>query len=132
MRDLQTRVRSIELEPAQIANGAVELLGEVSKSKITGEEDRYSHTDLVDFKANVEGAEEAYAVVAPILEDRDRTLAARVQPEFGAVYAALAPYARGNGFVSYTALTPADKRKLSAALDRLAEPLSEVPAKVVG
>src|SRR5262249_22191359 len=43
----------VPLEPAQIANGSVELLNEVSASKITGEEDRYSHTDLSDFAANV-------------------------------------------------------------------------------
>ncbi len=53
---LQERARTIEFEPAQIANGAVELLGEVSKSKITGEEERYSHIDLVDFQANVDAA----------------------------------------------------------------------------
>ena len=50
------RSTDVELQPAQIANGAVELLNEVSKSKITGEEERYSHIDLVDFEANVEGA----------------------------------------------------------------------------
>jgi len=43
-----------ELEPAQIVNGAVELLNEVASSKVTGEEDRYSHTDLWDFEANLE------------------------------------------------------------------------------
>jgi FTR1 family protein len=132
VQDLERRVKTITLEPAQIANGAVELLGEVSKSKITGEEDRYSHTDLVDFKANVEGAQEAFTAVREILDARDGALAQRVDQEFPAVFAALKPYERGAGFVSYLALTPADKRKLSAALDRLAEPLSEVPAKVVG
>lgn len=131
VKDLQRRVRTIELEPAQVANGAVELLGEVSKSKITGEEDRYSHTDLADFHANVEGAKAAYAAVAPILRDRDASLARTVPAEFTAVFDALAPYARGGAFISYTELTTADKRTLSAALDRLAEPLAEVPAKVV-
>jgi FTR1 family protein len=132
VRDLERRVKTIELEPAQVANGAVELLGEVSKSKITGEEDRYSHTDLVDFKANVEGSQAAFEAVHEILESRDGALAERVEGEFPKVYAALRPYERGPGFISYTELTNADKRKLSAALDRLAEPLSEVPAKVVG
>ena len=41
--------RTVELEPAQVGNGANELLDEVSKSKITGEEERYSHIDLLDF-----------------------------------------------------------------------------------
>ena len=53
---LQAFVPTIKLEPAQIANGAVELMNEVASSKITGEEDRYSHTDLWDFQANVDGA----------------------------------------------------------------------------
>jgi FTR1 family protein len=132
VKDLEQRVKTIELEPAQVANGAVELLGEVSKSKITGEEDRYSHTDLADFKANVEGAESAFEAVEAILVARDKALATRIEPEFAAVYAALKPYEPGGQFISYTELTTADKRKLSAALDRLAEPLSEVPAKVVG
>ena len=48
-------METVELEPEQIANGANELLAEVSASKITGEEERYSHIDLVDFEANVEG-----------------------------------------------------------------------------
>ena len=41
-RELQRLVRTVKLEPAQVGNGANELLGEVSKSKITGEEERYS------------------------------------------------------------------------------------------
>lgn len=37
--------------------GAVDLLNKVSTSKITGEEDIFSKTDLYDFQANIEGAE---------------------------------------------------------------------------
>ncbi|MEH3053189.1 MAG: iron uptake system protein EfeO [Patulibacter minatonensis] len=132
VKDLEQRVKTIELEPAQVANGAVELLGEVSKSKITGEEDRYSHTDLADFEANVEGAKAAFEAVRPVLVKQDAALADLIAPQFEAVFEALAPYKSGDGFVSYTDLTSADKRKLSGALDRLAEPLSQVPAKVVG
>ena len=50
-------VKTVELKPLEIANGAKELLDEVATSKITGEEDRYSHTDLWDFAANVAGVE---------------------------------------------------------------------------
>jgi iron uptake system component EfeO len=54
--DLRRKVSTLELDASQIANGAIELLGEVSRSKITGEEERYSRTDLVDVKANLDGA----------------------------------------------------------------------------
>ena len=42
--ELQDAIGSIELEPAQIANGPVGLLDEISVSKITGEEDMAPRT----------------------------------------------------------------------------------------
>ena len=67
VEELAEKVETVELEPEQIANGANELLAEVSASKITGEEERYSHVDLVDFEANVEGSEAAFEAVKPLL-----------------------------------------------------------------
>jgi iron uptake system component EfeO len=128
---LQRQARTVELEPAQIANGAVELLGEVSRSKITGEEERYSHLDLVDFQANVEGARAAFDAVKPILVARRPELARRVDARFDEVEHALRPYRRGVRFVSYTELDRRDTRRLSQAIDALAEPLSQVAAIVV-
>ena len=85
-----------ELEPAQIANGAVELLGEVSKSKITGEEERYSHIDLVDFEANVDGAASAFDSVRPISSPPGTPRSPdEIGSRFAAVDAALGPYRRG-------------------------------------
>jgi iron uptake system component EfeO len=132
VEDLQQRVKTVDLEAAQIANGANELLGEVSASKITGEEERYSHIDLVDFEANVEGAEAAFKAVKPLLEETDADLTSEIEASFEDVYASLKPYRRGDGFVSYTELTQADTRKLAQEIDALAEKLSQVPAQIVG
>jgi iron uptake system component EfeO len=128
---LQNLVKDVELQPAAIANGAVELLNEVSASKITGEEERYSHTDLVDFEANVQGSQAAFEAVKPILEKNDPDLAADIEAKFAAVTAALAPYRTGTTFVAYTALTEADTKALAQAIDTLAEPLSQVGKQVV-
>jgi iron uptake system component EfeO len=130
--DLQRRVQTIELEPAQVANGSVELLGEVSKSKITGEEERYSHIDLVDFEANVEGAKAAFQSVRELVGARRPALAKEIDDRFADVESALQPYRQGSGFVAYTALSKADTRGLSRSIDALAEPLSEVGAVVAG
>lgn len=129
--ELQDKVRTVDLQAVQIANGANELLGEVSASKITGEEERYSHIDLVDFEANVEGAEAAFEAVEPLLSEKDPKLAKEIEAQFAKVYASLKPYRRGEGFVSYTELTQADTRKLAQQIDALAELLSEVPAQIV-
>jgi iron uptake system component EfeO len=128
---LRRLVRTVELEPAQIANGAVELLGEVSKSKVTGEEERYSHLDLVDLEANVDGANAAYGAVRPIVAGADTRLARTIDRRFEAVARALAKHRQGSSFVSYRALTSSDTRALSRAVDALAEPLSHVAAIVV-
>ena len=129
---LQNLVKDVELQPGAIANGAVELLNEVSASKITGEEERYSRTDLVDFEANVQGAQAAFDAVKPLLEKKDPTLAADIDAKFAAVETVLVPYRTGTTFVAYTALTQADTKALAQAIDALAEPLSKVGKQVVG
>jgi FTR1 family protein len=132
---LDTRVRTATFQPAQLANGAVELLNEVAGSKITGEEDRYSHTDLSDFAANVEGARRAFLLLRPALVQLgDAQLAATIADRFAAVDSGLDAYRRATplGYAYYGELTPADRRKLAQQVDALAEPLSTVAAKVAG
>jgi high-affinity iron transporter len=129
---LETRVKTVELEPAQIANGSVELLNEVSKSKITGEEERYSRIDLLDFAANVDGSRAAFDSVRPLLGRSHAALASQIVTRFGAVDEALSRYRRGSGYVPYDDLTASDTRTLSQGIDALAEPLSRVGAIVVG
>ncbi|HEX6695378.1 MAG TPA: iron uptake system protein EfeO [Solirubrobacteraceae bacterium] len=130
-RELQRLVRTVKLEPAQVGNGANELLGEVSRSKITGEEERYSHIDLLDFDANVEGARAAFDAIRPALVAKDPDLVAEIERRFGLVDAALRPHATADGFVPYTALAKPQVRRLSEVIDALAEPLSQAPARAL-
>jgi iron uptake system component EfeO len=128
---LRTSIDTITLEPAQIANGAVELLNEVSASKIIGEEDRYSHTDLVDFEANVAGSKQAFEAVKALLARADDKLVSTIEQRFTDAEASLAPFKTATGMASYTTLTDADKTALSQKIDALAEPLSRVAALVL-
>ncbi|MGZ4664316.1 MAG: iron uptake system protein EfeO, partial [Frankiaceae bacterium] len=128
---LQTLVTTARDQPAQLANGASELLDEVGKSKVTGEEDRYSHTDLFDFAANVEGAQTAYQLLAPELRTKDPALAATIETRFTDVTTALAAYRIGTGYVDYSTVGQAQRRVLAQKVDALAEPLSHVSALVV-
>jgi iron uptake system component EfeO len=131
VKKLDTLVQTATYQPAQLANGATELLDEVAKSKITGEEERYSRTDLVDFKANVDGSKQAFVLLVPALTATDPTLAATVTERFASVESLLAQHRAGDGFVPYTALTKDQVRALAQAVDALAEPLSQVAGKVV-
>jgi iron uptake system component EfeO len=135
VQTLQRRVRSLSFQPAQLANGAVELLNEVAGSKITGEEDRYSHTDLSDFQGNLTGARVAFDLLRPALVKRGETdLAGTITDRFRAVQKGLDRYRRSTplGFATYDELTPADRRAFAQQIDALAEPLSTVAARVTG
>jgi iron uptake system component EfeO len=132
MKDLQQRVAAVELTPVQLANGAKELLDEVATGKITGEEDRYSHTDLYDFKANVEGSQAAVAALRPVIDEKNKELGPQLDQRFAAVEKLLEGYRVGDGFKLYTELTDDDKKKMTEAVDALAEPISQVAGVVTG
>jgi iron uptake system component EfeO len=132
---LKALVATTTYQPAQLANGATDLLNEVASSKITGEEDRYSHTDLSDFQANIDGAREAFNLLKPALETIDPDLASTVDARFTDVVNALAPYKgtyENSGYVDYQTVTDDQRRVLTQKVDALAEPLSQVAAKVTG
>ncbi|BBZ77493.1 hypothetical protein MANY_28300 [Mycolicibacterium anyangense] len=114
------------IDSTQIAGGAQGLLDEVASSKITGEEDIFSHTDLWDFEANVEGSQTAVASVRPILDERDPDLGKRVDKRFADVEALLAKYRKGDGFVSYDSVTEPQRQELSRAIDALSKEVSQV------
>jgi iron uptake system component EfeO len=137
-RDVDTlarKVRTLGLQPAQLANGAVELMNEVANSKITGEEDRYSHTDLSDFEGNLAGSRKAFELLIPALHQTGHAkLVSEIEQRFAAVQNGLDAYRRKTplGFASYGELTPADRRALAREVGALDEPLSTVAAKVSG
>ncbi|HEY8982417.1 MAG TPA: iron uptake system protein EfeO [Streptomyces sp.] len=134
LTDWQKRVGTAEITPTSMANGAKELLDEVATGKVTGEEDRYSHTDLVDFKANVEGAQQAYTLLRPIVQKNNAPLVAELDKQFAALNTLLDKYRADKAaydFVSYDKVTEAQRKELSDAVNALAEPLSKLAAAVV-
>ncbi|MDQ0220246.1 EfeM/EfeO family lipoprotein [Peribacillus cavernae] len=123
---LRAKVETVEVTPELLITGAVDLLNEVSTSKVTGEEDRYSHTDLYDFAANVQGAEKIYQLLNPALKEKDEALSADIQKRFDNVYNLLNQHKKGDGYKLYTELTKPEVKQLSQAIDALAEPLSQI------
>ncbi|MCX2931117.1 iron uptake system protein EfeO [Mycobacterium sp. CVI_P3] len=114
------------IDSTQIAGGAQGLLDEVAASKISGEEDIFSHTDLWDFQANVDGSQTAVASVRPILDERNPELGKNVDKGFADVEALLAQYRQGDGFVLYDTVTEPQRQELSRAIDALSKNVSQV------
>ncbi|MFE0102207.1 iron uptake system protein EfeO [Streptomyces sp. NPDC059009] len=134
LKDWQNRVGKAVITPTSMANGAKELLDEVATGKVTGEEERYSHTDLVDFKANVEGAEKSYELLKPVAAENDPALAKELDKQFAAMSKLLDKYREDKGgydFTSYDKVGKPEQKELSDAVNALAEPLSKLAAAVV-
>jgi iron uptake system component EfeO len=134
LTDWQNRVGKADITPTSMANGAKELLDEVATGKVTGEEERYSHTDLVDFKANVEGAEKSYELLKPVAKENDAALVTELDKQFAALNTLLDTYRADKtsyDFTSYDKVGDADRKKLSDGVNALAEPLSKLAAAVV-
>jgi len=123
---LRALVETVEVGPDVLVSGAVGLLNEVSSSKVVGEEERYSHTDLYDFAANVEGAKKIFDLLEPELTKKDAALASEIKEKFSALDEDLAQYKAGDGYLIYTDLKQEQTKKLSQLIDALAEPLSQM------
>jgi iron uptake system component EfeO len=132
---LRRKLRTLQLQPAQLANGSVELMNEVTNSKITGEEDRYSHTDLSDFQGNLAGSRKAFQLLRPALRQTGSgALVTQIEQRFATVQQGLDAYRRNTplGFALYGELTPRDRKVFAVEVGRLDEPLATVAAKVSG
>jgi len=130
-KELYSRTQSLEFTPDQLANGGKELLNEVATGKVTGEEETFSHTDLWDFQANVEGAKIAYEDLQPLLVGTDDALDKELKTNFASLQKQLDAYRDGDGFKYYQDLSDSQIKELASGVDALSEPLSKLTAAVV-
>jgi iron uptake system component EfeO len=125
-KTLESKTRALTYQPDELANGVNGLLGEVASSKITGEEDRYSHTDLSDFLANVNGSQTTFGLLAPALKAKDPQLEADIAARFDAVQKELATLGHDGSFPSYDTVDDAERKQLSELVNALAKPLAKL------
>lgn len=126
VKKLRAKTDTLDITPKLMVQGSVDLLNEVSTSKITGEEEIYSHTDLYDFKANIEGAEKIYELFKPTLDKKDKDLSQNIKEKFDKVNELLDQYKKDGGYIDYTELNDDQKKELSNAVNELGEPLSQM------
>mgnify|MGYP000856297644 FL=1 len=141
-----------ELKLTDVVTGSSALMEEVATSKIVGEEDTFSHTDLYDFKANVEGAQVAYGNVKALVEKKDPELAKKIDASFVEVFKLVDAHASGTNaagqttYVDYSTIATVQKnageapkadaytetqKKFSDAVNGLSESLSKIAEKVL-
>jgi iron uptake system component EfeO len=129
--ELNNRINGLTFPPETVVGGAAALMEEVAATKISGEEDRYSRTDLWDFDGNFAGSKKIFDLVRPLVEKQDPEFVKKVSENFQTVEETLAKYkTTEGGFVSYEKLTDADRTVLSAKVNTLAEDLSTLRGKL--
>jgi iron uptake system component EfeO len=128
--ELRKRIGGLALPPEKVVGGAAVLMEEVAATKISGEEDRYSHTDLWDFRGNFDGASKIVELVRPLIAKDEADFLKKVDANFARVDAILGKYKEGDGYMHYEKLTDADRKVLAAAVNTLAEDLSTLRAKL--
>lgn len=140
-KELVARIPKIKLLVLDMANGAKGLLDEVATTKITGEEERYSRTDLVDFAANVFGARKVVELASPLLSsDDDSAYLQDLLARFDELEAALLKHALSDStgitgfvpFVSYDALDKDQISELAFLVEGVSEPLAHLATKLTG
>ena len=126
VKKLQTEIDELNFPPTKVVGGAAALIEEVAGSKITGEEDRYSHTDLSDFQANVDGAQKIVDLFRTPITEKNKALLDKVDANIKQVNEILAKYKTADGFADYGKLTKADRNALQVPINALAEDLSQL------
>jgi iron uptake system component EfeO len=134
-QQLLTLVRSAQYNPLEMASGATDLINEAATAKITGEEERYSNTDLPVFQANVDGAMEVVSLLQPYLEQKDPSLLSQIKQRNAAVAQLMTHYKASpgyddTGYVEYSTVLAPQRRQLSGAVNALAEALSKLSVQV--
>jgi iron uptake system component EfeO len=130
IKDLNGRLAKLTFPPEKVVGGAASLMEEIAATKIAGEEDRYSHTDLWDFKANVDGSRKIFDLVKPLLDKKEPDFVKRVSDNFQHVEDTLAKYKTAQGYELYDKLTDPDRVTLKAKINTLAEDLSTLRGKL--
>lgn len=127
IKELRAKIPTANVTGELMVQGSVDLLNEVSTSKITGEEEIFSHTDLYDFKANIEGAQKIFEIFTPKLQAKNPALVSELTEKFKVINALLDKHKQGDGgYVSYTQLTQQDTKELAEAVNKLGEPLAQM------
>lgn len=126
VEQLKAQIDALNFPPSKVVGGAAVLIEEVAASKISGEEDRYSHTDLSDFYANMEGAKKIVDLFRPMIAEKNPQLLAGVDEQFKQVDSILTKYRSGDGFQTYDRLSEADRKALQLPINALAEELAKL------
>jgi iron uptake system component EfeO len=143
VEELQRRLDSADIQPAQALTGANKVLDGMLTNEVWGNAEPWSHIDLTDIAAKAEGVNAAFAAAKPALADKDPELVARIEAQLRELFAKVGEYGTlarepeqardrepGISFVVYDQIPQKERWELAQPLKVLAGLLSQAEAQL--
>ena len=127
---LVRELRVLKVTPEAMTNGAAAFIEEAAQTKVTGEEERYSRTDLVTLAANVDGSRTVFDLIEDRLGAADPQLRDDTLRAIRRVREVLGRYEVDGGFAPYAKVTREDRNRLKTTMAELSELLARVPGSL--
>lgn len=119
---LKDALMAQSLPPEQLAGNAARLLRSLAEQRIDGSEERYSHSDLAGFAANLDGAQKVIDLLRPLLQAKAPALPGRLDSAAAALASRLSQL-HGQ---PYDKVAPAQRQQLAAEANALADALDAI------
>ncbi|MEB2869692.1 iron uptake system protein EfeO [Pseudomonas rhizosphaerae] len=124
--ELKKQLLAQPLPPEQLVNIVSRNLHGLADIRTNGEEERYSHTDLNGFAANLEGARKVIDLLRPLLTKSAADLLPRIDAAADEFAMQLASLRSGDGYQNYTTVSTEQREQIAAQAKALADALDGI------
>jgi iron uptake system component EfeO len=124
---LKQQLLAQSLPPEQLVNIVVRNLNSIAEVRASsGEEERYSHTDLNGFAANLDAARKVVDLLRPLLAKSAADLLPKIDAALTAFDAELDGFKVKDGYVSYDTVSTEQRKQIADKAKALADVLDGI------
>lgn len=123
---LKARLKELKLAPEDLTANAVRQARRLAEDTVPRGDNRYGHTDITEFSANLDGMEKSVSLLYPLVEAAKPETAKEVQGGFADLRATLSTL----GNASYESISPEARKDLAARFANLAERIEKINSAI--
>ncbi|MHC8286460.1 iron uptake system protein EfeO [Pseudomonas sp. XS1P51] len=124
---LKQQLLAQSLPPEQLVSIAVRNLNSIAEVRASsGEEERYSHTDLNGFAANLEAARKVVDLLRPLLTKSAAELLPKIDSAVAGLDAELNGFKVNDGYASYDSVSAEQRKQIADKAKALADALDGI------
>jgi len=123
---LQGRIHDMRIPPEKMIGGAATLINRFATAAPGQEEDRYAHTDLDTFFAELVGVRKIVDLMRPVAMKANGDLMAAIDKDLVTIGETMDAHREGDGFIAFDKLGEADKAALKKQAATLAADLNKL------